>query len=90
MAQFETHAMRESPALTLIMTFFYTCCHNCPLRGLTQQLMDTYTETHRQTFGGAWGLWWKRERKDCRSHRVKDGTRKPTESTNLNPQGLRD
>lgn len=34
--------------------------HNCPLRGLTQQLTETDTMTHSQTVDGAQGLLWKR------------------------------
>lgn len=50
-------------------------------RGFIQSLME-------RTLGGVQGILQVRERKDCRSQRVKDTTRKLTESTNLDSQGL--
>jgi hypothetical protein len=48
--------------------------------------METDAETHSQTLGGAWGKSHKREgEKIIGARRVKDTTRKPTESTDLNP-----
>jgi hypothetical protein len=47
--------------------------------------METDAETHRQTLSGVWGILCKRELKEPE---VKDTSRKPTESTNLGPQGL--
>jgi hypothetical protein len=41
--------------------------HNCHQREFTQQLIDTDTETHRQTLSGAWEILQKMGRKDCRS-----------------------
>jgi hypothetical protein len=51
LAQLDTHAMRESPPLTLLMILCCTCRqeHNCHLRGFTQQLMESDAESQRQT-----------------------------------------
>lgn len=44
--------------------------------------------THGQTLDQAQGILLKRVRKDSRSRRLKNNTRKPTESTNLISQEL--
>lgn len=50
--------------------------------------MKTETKTHSQTLGIPWGILWKREKKDLGSHRGQGHHRKPTESMNLETQGL--
>ena len=52
--------------------------------------METVVETHSQTFGRAWGVLWKGGERNEGVRGVKDTTRKPTESTNLGPWGLRE
>ncbi|XP_031231326.1 uncharacterized protein LOC116093765 [Mastomys coucha] len=66
----------------------------CPLRGSTQQLTKTDTDTHSQTVDGAWGLLWKNPRKDCRSPKgsvqsllfIKEPSLWNIEATNKNMQ----
>ncbi|XP_076783213.1 uncharacterized protein LOC143440362 isoform X1 [Arvicanthis niloticus] len=58
-----------------------------PLRGSTQKLTQTDTDTHSQTVDGAWGLLWKNRRKDCSPERNRNSTGRPTESANLDPWG---
>ena len=41
----------------------------CPLRGSTQQLTQTDTDTHSQTMDRAWEFFWKNKRKDCSPQR---------------------
>ena len=36
-----------------------TAWHNCTLRGFIQQLTETNSDTHSQTLGGAWRIFWK-------------------------------
>lgn len=91
LAQFETHAMRGSPAPTLLMIFCYTCSqHTGHQRGFIQQLMETEAESQSQTVSRAWRILWKRGGKTEGARGVKDTTRKPMESTNLSPYGFRD
>lgn len=47
---------------------------------------DTYTQS--QTVGGAWGLIWKKRRKECGPWKGQKLPRKPNESTNLDPWGF--
>jgi hypothetical protein len=53
----------------------------CPLRGSTQQLSQTDTDTHSQTMDEGWGLLWKNRRKLPKQE--KNSTGKPKELTNL-------
>jgi hypothetical protein len=57
--------------------------HNCLLRVIIQQLMETDIKTHRQTLDRAGRVLWKIEIEGTRE--VKDITRRPTGSTNLDP-----
>jgi hypothetical protein len=54
-----------------------------PLRGFTQLLIQTHTDTHSQTMDGAWWLFWKNRKKCPKGGRKSTG--KPTESANLGP-----
>jgi hypothetical protein len=46
--------------------------------------MDTDTETHSQILNGSWRILWKKGGRIKGTKEVKDSTRKPTESANLN------
>lgn len=50
--------------------------------------MEIDAETHSQTLSRAQGMLQKRRRKDFKSQRIKDTTRKPSESTNVGPLEL--
>ena len=62
LAQLKTHAVREPTSDTINDILFYLQTgtkHNCPLRGFTEQLMETDEETYSQTLSGVWGILWK-------------------------------
>ena len=69
LVQLETHALRGSSSLTLVMILCYTTGRspNHDQRGFTQQLIETDAETHGPTLSGVKEILWKRERKDSRS-----------------------
>lgn len=50
--------MGKHQSLTLLVMIYLQkgALHKSPLRGPTQQLTETETETHSQTLGGIWGL----------------------------------
>jgi hypothetical protein len=50
--------------------------------------METNAETYSQTIGGARGLLLKSWESIEAARGIKDTTRRPTESTNLGPEGL--
>ena len=60
---------------------------SCPLRGSTEQLTQTETDTHSQTVDGAWGLLQKKKRNDYGAEGDRNSTGRLTESTNLYPWG---
>jgi hypothetical protein len=60
---------------------------HCLLRGITQQLTRTDTDTYSQTVDGAWGLLGMNRKKDCSPEGDNNFTGHPTESTNWDPWG---
>jgi hypothetical protein len=64
--QFETHAMRGSPPLTLLIMFGYTCRREPSItqRGFTQQIIETCRDPQPNILMfGAWGILRKRGEK---------------------------
>jgi hypothetical protein len=62
--------------------------HNCSLRGSAQPLTETEENTHGQTFNSGQGVLWKSWGRIEWPEGVRNSTRRPTESTNLNPWEL--
>ena len=58
------------------------------LRGFTQQLTQTDTDTHSQTLAGAWGLLWKNRKKDCGPQRGQELHTKTNRVNNLGSLGF--
>ena len=57
LVQFEIHALKESPTLTLLMIFCYTCSQESTNNVIREASPSNgYVETHNKTLSGTWRI----------------------------------